>query len=73
MDICLQDRQAQIPLKMQDTLNSIQKLIGPRKPTYKSYYIGKYSLLDPYSDHHKIQPRDDIDRYSQRICPLQSQ
>ena len=48
---------------MQDTLSSIQKLTGTRRPTYKSYYIGEYSLLDPYSDYRKIRPRDDTDRY----------
>jgi hypothetical protein len=66
----LQDRQVQIPLKMQSTLNSIQKLIGPRRPIYKNYYIGKYSLPDSYSNYCKIQPRDNIDRYSQHIYPL---
>jgi hypothetical protein len=45
-------------------LNSIQKSIGPRRSIYKSYYIGEYSLLDPYSNHRKIRPRDDIDKYS---------
>ena len=54
-------------------LNSIQKSTGPKRPTYKSYYISKYSFLDPYSNYRKIQPRDDIDRYSQYIYPLQSQ
>jgi hypothetical protein len=51
-------------------LNSIQKLTGPRRSTYKSYYIGEYSLLDPYSNYCKIQPRDDIDKYSQCIYLL---
>jgi len=51
-------------LEMQGTLNSIRKLIGPRRPTYKSYYISQYDLLNPYGDHRKIQPRDDTDRYS---------
>jgi hypothetical protein len=45
-------------------LSSIRKLIGPRRPTYKSYYTSKYNLLDPNSYYRKIQPRDDIDRYS---------
>ena len=55
---------------MQGMLSSIQKSIGPRRPTYKSYYIGEYGLLDPYGDHRKIQPRDNIDKCSQRVCPL---
>ena len=49
---------------MQDTPNSIRKLTGPRRPTYKSYYIGEYDLLDLDSDYHKIRPRDDLNRYS---------
>ena len=48
---------------MQSTLSSIQKSTGPRRPTYKNYYIGKYDFLNPYSDYRKIQPRDDINRY----------
>jgi len=32
---------------MQGALSSIWKLIGPRRPTYKSYYISKYGLPDP--------------------------
>jgi hypothetical protein len=39
---------------MQGTLSSIWKLIGPRRPTYESYYIGKYDLLDPNGDYRKI-------------------
>ena len=58
---------------MQGTFNNIWKLTGPRRPTYESYYINKYNLLDPDGDYSKIQPRDDTDRYSQCICPLQSQ
>jgi hypothetical protein len=49
---------------MQSMFNSIQKLTGPRRLTYKSYYISKYGLLDLYGDYRKIQLRDDIDRYS---------
>jgi hypothetical protein len=45
-------------------LNNIQKLISLKRPTYKSYYISKYSLLDPYSNHCKIQLRDNTDKYS---------
>ena len=57
---------------MQGTLSSMRKLIGPRRPTYKSYYISQYDLPDPYSDHRKIRPRDDTDRCSQCVCPLRS-
>jgi len=39
---------------MQGTLSSIWKLTGPRKPTYKSYYISKHDLLDPDGDYRKI-------------------
>jgi len=42
----------------------MRKLIGPRRPTYKSYYISKYDLLDPNGDYYKIRPGDNIDRYS---------
>ena len=54
MDIYLQDRQVRIPLEIQGTLNSIQKSTGPRRPTYKSYYIGKYNFLNPYNNYRKI-------------------
>jgi hypothetical protein len=52
-------------------LNNIQKSTGPRRPIYKNYYISEYGLLNSYSNYRKIQPRDNIDRYSQRVCPLQ--
>jgi len=39
MGVHLQDRQVRISPEMQGTLSSIRKLTGPRRPTYKSYYI----------------------------------
>ena len=64
MGIRLQDGQVRVPPEMQGTLSSMRKLIGPRRPTYKSYYISQYDLLNPYSDYYKIQPKDNTDRYS---------
>ena len=58
---------------MQGSPNSMRKSIGPRRPIYESYYIGEYDFLDPNGNYHKIQPRDDINKYNQYICPLQSQ
>ena len=49
---------------MQGTLSSIRKLIGPRRPTYESYYTSKYDLLNPNGDYRKIRPKDDINKYS---------
>ena len=31
------------------------------RPTYESYCIGEYNLLDPNGHYRKIQPRDDTD------------
>ena len=50
----------------------MRKSIGPRRPTYKSYYISKYDLPDTYSNYYKIRPRDDTDRYSQCVYLLRS-
>ena len=55
---------------MQGTPNNIWKSTGPRRPTYKSYYIGEYNFPDLNGNYCKIQPRDDINKYSQRVCPL---
>ena len=39
---------------MQGMPSSMWKLTGPKRPTYKSYYIGEYDLLDPNGDYCKI-------------------
>jgi len=57
---------------MQGTFSSLRKSIGPRRPTYKSYYISQYDLLNPNGDYRKIRPKDDIDKCSQRVYLMRS-
>ena len=57
---------------MQGIPSNMRKLINPRRPTYESYYIGEYDLSNPYGNYRKIRPRDDTDRYNQRVYLLQS-
>ena len=48
---------------MQGMLSNIWKSTGPKRPTYKNYYISKYNFLNPYSDYCKIRPRDNTNKY----------
>ena len=49
---------------MQSIFNNIWKLKGPKRPTYKNYYINKYNFLDLNGDYCKIWPKDNINKYS---------